>query len=192
MDIESIGKFVKEYLDKEHYYTQNSYNPSITDKAHKTEVKKFLKKYAYYSLHDAYGYLRARLLDDKTDEELKAKRDNFKKRKLFLIQEYKNPTYGDGLDHDAKPENPLFVAYISTEDEYSRDRAYHLLLHITLVEGEYRISAIRVASNIKSNNVITGEFLIDGTVEDLGTLVQSKKYQAPTAEPYRSHYNNVS
>jgi len=192
--LEDIKKFILEFTELEYQYGLGAHDNSID-----TDRWNFLveKLESYYG--NRYGYFstisKYRNESLMNEEELSIKKRNLRKRKLFLIRKYKEPSFGKGIlntDSDI-----VFSCFLGANLDMGVD-VYPNNISVGIVNDELKIITERKLNSERRRNeeVIewiynerSNTYIEDITIKKDGTVVETLRIIEPEHPTWLADYN---
>ena len=194
--MKEIEAFIKEFIHIEYKVRLGKVDAQITQDAHDENVKILMNYYglAYQSMT---GGLQSRSnLDQMTEERLASKLDKIVPRKLYLIEQYANASFGEGLFAD---DTSMYSCFLSSGHKLN-DGTYNENFIITQWKGDLKITTIRtlnmdvffneerLAWYHKPSSIDAEE---GNVVIENGELIKVVKLEEPTQPIWQRDYERV-
>jgi len=193
--VEDVKNFILEFTELEYQFGLGQFDSAITNEEWKALATKLENCYsAGYGYHTIVTTYRDESL--MTKELYDNNKKNLKKRNLFLIRKYENPTFGKGIyDTDS---NVVFSAFLGSESNPTSE-IYYRNLSVGIVNGELKIITERNLNSEKRRNEEIIEWIYkersnvykeDITIKKEGTLVETLRVFEPEHPTWLADYNN--
>lgn len=192
--LEDVKNFILEFTELEYNFRLGFYDSSITDEEWQALVAKFKKIYT-----TSFGYHSIRnTIRDESDMTIKKytnKKNNLKKRKLFLIRKYKNPEFGEGIYN--ADSSVVFACFLGSDVEMGAE-VYPTNVSVGIVNGSLKIISSRELDFEKRRNDEVIEWIYnersnifeeDITIKNDGTLVETLRVFEPEHPTWIADYN---
>lgn len=125
------------------------------------------------------GFGRPPGLSSDEIEEMAEEASKFNPRVLFLAKHYEHPVFGD-----------LYVFYASGYHDMPL-LAYDTTFYVALVEKKLKIISKYVVGFNSGIDELEWEYLCGTKVDQLGDLIEVRKFIEPESRPHKADYNNL-
>lgn len=190
--LEDVKNFILELTELEYQFALGFYNSSITDEEWKALV---IKLKNFYSTSFGYYSIINTIRDDSdmTLKKFNNKKNNLKKRRLFLIRKYENPKFGKGIyDTDS---TIVFSCFLGSNTEMGAE-VYARNTSVGIVNGELKVISERTLNHDKGLDEVewvynkrSNVYIEDITIKDDGILVETLRVVEPEHPIWIADYN---
>lgn len=193
--LEKVKNFITEFTELEYQFALAYYDSSVSEKEWQslvTKLKKYFgQRFGYYAIINT-----TRNVTSMTDENLRIKKRNLKKRRLFFIRKYENPTFGKGIL--TTNSNVLFSCFLGLNADMGAE-VYANNVSVGIVNGELKVITERdLDSEIPDKKDIiewvynkrSNVYLEDITIKKEGKLVDTLRVFEPEHPTWLADYNS--
>ncbi|WP_426474634.1 hypothetical protein [Chryseobacterium balustinum] len=192
--LEEVEKFILEFTELEYQFGLGQFDSSITNEEWKALAKKLKNCYNV-------GYANHAIVTTYRDESLMTKelydnnKNNLKKRRLFLIRKYENPTLGKGIY--GTDTNVVFSCFLGSNADMGAE-LYSSNVSVGIVNGDLKIISARVLNSEKRRKEEIIEWIYkersnvykeDITIKKDGKLVKTLRVFEPENPTWIADYN---
>lgn len=192
--LEDLKNFILEFTELEYQFGLGFYDSSITDEEWKTLVVKlkncYSTRFGYYSIINT-------IRDESrmTMKRFNNNKNNFKKRRLFLIRKYEKPKFGKGIYNTDS--NVVFSCFIGSDVEMGAE-VYPTNVSVGIVNGELKIITERDLNSEKRRKEEVIEWIYNKrsnvytegiTIKKDGTLIEKLRIVEPEHPTWVADYN---
>jgi hypothetical protein len=193
--LEEVKEFILEFIELEYQFGINFYDSSVSDEDWQNLVSKLENTYGQnFGYHAIINTTRS--VTSMTDENLRIKKKNLKKRRLFLIRKYENPIFGKGIINTDS--NVLFSCFLGSNTDMGAE-VYPNNVSVGIVKGELKIISERKLNSEKrrSEEIIewiynkrSNEYLEDITIKKDGKIIETLRVFEPEHPTWMADYNS--
>lgn len=190
--LEDVKNFILEFTELEYQFGLGFYDSSITDEEWKTLVVKlkncYSTRFGYYSIINT-------IRDESrmTMKRFNNNKNNFKKRRLFLIRKYEKPKFGKGIYNTDS--NVVFSCFLGSNTEMGAE-VYARNTSVGIVNGELKVISERTLNHDKGldeiewiNNKRSNVYTEGITIKKDGTLIETLRIFEPEHPTWIADYN---
>ena len=191
--IKEVEAFITEFFKKEYDLANDCNNLIGTRNENEKRVYSFFDKYGISAMYSFFSELLAWPYDESKEQRGNYIKDMLRVRKLFVIEEYKNPELGQSVIGQGIKSEQLFACYVSHKHKIANNRYFNRIMVGESNDNKCKIIAVQLESLGSKYPLIWQEFHMEGEepdIKNLGEFMNKKQYQAPELERHLKHYNS--
>jgi hypothetical protein len=191
--IEEVEVFINEFFQKEYDLTKDRKNLIGTRADHEKKVLLFFDEYGIYIMSTAFGDLLAWSQNESKEDREDYLANILRIRKLFVIEEYKNPIFDQSVLNQGVKSEQLFACYVSDKSQVANNYYFKRLMVGESNDNKCKIIAVQSKDRSVKDALAWKEYHMQDEgydVKELGELLNKKKYQKPENELHLKHYNS--